>query len=129
MIQRTFTKLQILLPGMTATPGVSPGYTGTPSNQLADGYGDYAFNTIVNGVDNNWNVVSGATDNIQLSSSGPSLLIQNGGETGELALAGGTVTFSVSFLTDEPGSAQLTATDVDDATKTAATSPTVLINQ
>src|SRR5262249_42581687 len=49
-----FAKLQLLVPGETASPGTSTGKTGTPSAQTA-GTG---FNVTVNSVDANWNLIS-----------------------------------------------------------------------
>jgi hypothetical protein len=121
LIERTFTKLQILLPGMTATPNVSPGYSGTPTAQQADDAGDYPFNVIVNSVSPDWYVVNGATDTIALSCPDLNFLVASTPQ--DLNLNNGTVTFSVVFLAD--GSSQITATDTTDGTKTAAVSPTV----
>jgi hypothetical protein len=77
---------------------------------------------IVNGVDDNWNVVNGAGDTIHLTSSdsGNFYLVN---DPTDLTLVGGTATFS-----DDPqghGSGTITATDTTDGTKTAATSATV----
>ena len=112
---------------MTAAPNTINGYTGTPSNQTMDLFGDYNFNVIVNSTDNNWNMVSSGTDPIHLTSTSGDFFVNNIPE--DLNLSGGTVTFNVSFLTDGASSATITATDATDGTKTAATSPTVLINQ
>ena len=54
MVKRTFTQLQILVPGLTATPGTSPGYSGSPDAQV--GFGD--FSVVVNSVDADWNLVN-----------------------------------------------------------------------
>lgn len=122
LIKRTFTQLQILLPGMTAAPNTESGYTGSPTDQQADSDGDYPFNVIVNSTDNNWNVVNSGTDSIGLTSSDSGNFIVNNIPE-DLSLSGGTVTFSVCYLAD--GSATITATDLTDGTKTAATSPVV----
>jgi hypothetical protein len=123
LLKRNFTKLQILLPGEIAAPNTSSGKTGTPDVQHADpGDGSEAFNVIVNSVDNDWNVVNGATDTIHLASSDSGNFLVND-IPADLNLSGGTVTFSVLFLAD--GSATITATDVTDGSKTAITSATV----
>ena len=117
LIKRVFTKLQILLPGMTAAPNTGNGYTGTPTTQPA-----YTpFDVIVNSVDANWNLVNGPTDTIDLTSSDPNFFVVT--DSIDLPLSGGTATFSVEMLAD--GSGTITATDVTDGSKTAATSPTV----
>jgi hypothetical protein len=123
LIKRTFTKLQILLPGEIAAPNTSSGKTGTPVVQHADpGDGSEAFNVIVNSVDNDWNLVNGTTDTIHLASSDSGNFLVNE-IPADLNLSGGTVTFSVLFLAD--GSATITATDVTDGSKTGITSATV----
>ncbi len=124
LVKRVFTKLQILLPGMTAAPNTENGYSGSPTAQQADADGDYPFPVIVNAVDDNWNPVNATGDTIQLTSTDSGNFLVTDNDLGELALSsGGTVTFTVVFLAN--GSATITATDVDDGTKTAATSPTV----
>jgi hypothetical protein len=47
-----FSKLQLLVPGETASPGSGSGKTGTPNAQTAG----TAFNVTVNAVDNFWNL-------------------------------------------------------------------------
>jgi hypothetical protein len=116
LIKRSFTKLQILLPGETAAPNTVSGKTGTPIAQTAN----TAFNVIVNAVDDNWNVINGANDTIDLTSTDGSFFVSN--TPTDLALVNGTTTFSVIFLAD--GSGTITATDVTDTSKTAATSAT-----
>ena len=76
---------------------------------------------IVNSVDANWNLVNGATDTIDLTSSDPNFYVVT--DSIDLPLSGGTATFSVEMLAD--GNGTITATDVTDGSKTAATSPTV----
>ncbi len=124
LIKRTFTKLQILLPGMTAAPNTVSGYTGSPTDQIANEDGDDPFNVIVNSVDADWNVVNSGTDSIHLScSDSDNFFLAN--IPADLSLSGGTVTFSAYFYDDNPAGATITATDLTDGTKTAATSPTV----
>src|SRR5206468_12597427 len=63
-----FAKLQLLVPGETATPGTSssgPGKTGSPNAQPAGGA---AFTVTVNAVDAAWNVVTSApTDTVGIT--------------------------------------------------------------
>ena len=122
LVKRVFTKLQILLPGMTTAPNTVSGYTGAPIAQHADpGDGSEAFNVIVNSVDANWNAVN-ASDTIHLSSTdaGNFLVLDI---PADMSLSGGSATFSVVFLAD--GSATITATDTTDISKTLIISPTV----
>ena len=53
MIQRKFTQLQILLPGMTNAPGTALGYVGTPTAQSLSGSGT---DITVNAVDSTWHI-------------------------------------------------------------------------
>ena len=116
----TFTKLQLLMPGETAVPGTTSGKTGTPTAQTAG----TAFTVTVNGVDTNWNVVPGASGGsytIHIASSDANATLPANAN-----LASGTQTFSVTFKT--AGSATVTASDVDDSTKTPSTSPSTTVN-
>ncbi|HSU54486.1 MAG TPA: hypothetical protein VLT36_10530, partial [Candidatus Dormibacteraeota bacterium] len=116
----SFVKLQLLMPGETASPGAASGKTGSPTAEIAG----TAFNVTVNGVDTNWNVVpgaSGASFTVHLASSDVNATIP-----ADASLTSGTHVFSVIFRT--AGSAALTASDASDGTKTSSTSPTTTIN-
>ena len=63
---QTATKLQVLMPGMTAAPGTPSGYTGSPFTQTLG----VPFQVIVNATDDNWNVIS-VSDLVQLTASDP----------------------------------------------------------
>jgi hypothetical protein len=117
LIKRVFTKLQILLPGETAAPNTPSGKTGTPIDQLPS----IPFDVIVNGVDDNWNVVNGAPDKIDLTSTDGNFFVVN--DPTDLTLSGGTATFSVEFLAN--GSSTITATNVTNGSITSDTSSTV----
>jgi len=60
-----FARLQLLVPGETASPGSATGKTGTPSARTAG----TAFTLTVNAVDTNWNVVGSVTDTVHLTST------------------------------------------------------------
>mgnify|MGYP001571542936 FL=1 len=109
-----FTKLQILVPGETASPGTGSGKTGTPSTQTAG----ILFNVTVNAVDANWNLVNTVTDVVGLTSSDGSATL-----SGNAALSAGTGTRNVTFSTS--GSFTVTATDITDGGKTPNTSPSI----
>ena len=83
------TKLQLLVPGETASPGTTTGKTGTPTAQTAG----TPFTVTVNAVDTYWNVVS-STHTIAITSSDA-----NAGLPANAALVGGTHTFSVTLNT------------------------------
>jgi hypothetical protein len=112
-----FSKLQLLIPGETASPGTVSGKTGTPTAQTA---GD-AFNVRVNAVDANWNLVNTITDNVTITTSDA-----NDVEPATAALVAGTKLFSVTFKT--AASTTVTATDASDGTKTANTSPPTAVS-
>ena len=63
---QTATKLQVLLPGMSAAPGTPSGFTGTPYTQTVG----VPFQVIVNATDENWNVAP-VSDLVQLTASDP----------------------------------------------------------
>src|SRR5207249_3240390 len=50
----SFAKLQLLVPGETASPGSASGKTGTPTSQISGNQ----FSVTVNSVDANWNLIS-----------------------------------------------------------------------
>ena len=117
LVKRTFTKLQILLPGETAAPNTPSGKTGTPLAQSAG----VPFDVIVNAVDANWNVVNVSNDQIAFTSTGDFLVVSTQTQP---SLSGGTVTATVEFMTGS-GSATITASDATDNTKTADTSSSI----
>ena len=62
-----FSKMQLLVPGETSSPGSATGKTGTPSTQTAGA----AFSVIVNAVDANWNIITAAPTNTPATSATP----------------------------------------------------------
>jgi hypothetical protein len=116
----TFARLQLLVPGESAAPGTATGKTGTPSNRVAA----VAFNVTVNGVDTNWNIVpsaSGTSFTVQLTSSDTNAVLPANAD-----LATGSQIFAITLRT--AGSATITATDLDDGTKSPNTSPVLGVN-
>ncbi len=111
-----FSKLQLLVPGETASPGSISGKTGSPSARTAGG----SFSVTVNAVDANWNLVSN-TDNVAITSSDA-----NAALPANATLVGGTKSFSVTLKT--AGSKTVTATDATDGAKTPNTSPSITVN-
>jgi hypothetical protein len=65
VVPGAIAKFQVLVPGIVATPGLSPGYSGTPNDQRSG----QPFPIQVNGVDAHWNVVISATDSFGVSST------------------------------------------------------------
>ncbi|MDR3544991.1 MAG: hypothetical protein P4L30_04405, partial [Candidatus Limnocylindrales bacterium] len=115
VVAGTFTKLQVLVPGEIAAPGTVSGKTGTPTAQMAG----TPFTVTVNAVDANWNVVA-STDVVAITSSDPAATLP-----ASAALVAGTRTFGVTLNT--AGSRTVTATDLNNGAKTAATSPAITV--
>src|SRR5262249_26023072 len=110
-------KLQLLVPGETASPGSVTGKTGTPLVQSAM----TGFYITVNAVDSNWNLVSSASDVTGLTSSDATATLPPAA-----SLASGQRACLMWFNTN--GSFTVTASDVTDGTKTANTSPAITVN-
>ena len=112
-VAQTATKLQILLPGMTAAPGTPTGYTGTPYTQTTG----VPFQVVVNATDDNWNVISNS-DEVSLSSSDAQANLPS-----STNLTSGTVTLSVTL--NSAGSQTISAEDLTDPMITSITSPVI----
>jgi hypothetical protein len=110
-----FAQLQLLVPGETAAPWTTTGKTGAPTPQLAGS----AFTVTVNAVDANWNLVN-TNDVVSITSSDASATLP-----ANAALAGGTMSFSVSLNT--MGSSTIMASDVTQSPITASTSPSITV--
>src|SRR4029077_3756251 len=111
-----FTKLQILVPGETASPGTASGKTGAPSAQTAGS----SFNVTVNAVDANWNPVN-STDTVGITSTDANATLP-----ANTALVAGTKPLSIPAKT--AGSKTFTSTDITNGPMTANTSPATTIN-
>jgi hypothetical protein len=109
-----FARLQLLVPGETASPGSSAGKTGTPSSQSAFN----GFFVTVNAVDANWNPVNSIADTVGLTSSDTTATLP-----ANSALSAGTQSLLVFFNTN--GSFTITSSDLTDGSKTASTSPPI----
>jgi hypothetical protein len=115
-----FVKLQLLLPGESPAPATLTGKTGAPTAVVSG----TTLPVIVNGVDANWNVVpaaNGSNFTVQITSSDTNATLPPNGD-----LASGTRTLSVALRT--AGSWTVTASDVDDPTKTPGISPALTVN-
>lgn len=111
-----FTKMQLLVPGETASPGSTTGKTGTPTARTAG----TPFDVTVNAVDANWNVVN-STDTVRITSNDTTAPLPV-----DAALSAGSAVLSVTFR--KVGTATLTASNLTDPAKTANTSPSITIN-
>lgn len=101
-----FTQLQVLLPGEVANPGVPPGKTGFPADQLAG----VQFDIIVRAVDTYWNLVAQVSDIVKLESTDNLALLP-----GNSLLVSGIAQFTVIMGTAGPHT--ITASDVSDPSK------------
>ncbi|MEJ2634167.1 MAG: hypothetical protein P8184_02615 [Calditrichia bacterium] len=111
----TFTRMQILLPGETATPGVAPGKTGEVETQVS---GDAVIVT-VNAVDAWWNPIVSADGLVGITSTD-----QNATLPLDAAMQAGTITFSDVRL-NTPGYWTLTAQYKTDLQISSDTSPLI----
>jgi hypothetical protein len=120
VITGPFARLQLLLPGETAAPGTTSGKTGTPTGQVAG----TPFNVTVNAVDAAWNIINTVTDEVRLTSTDANAIMP-----ANLFMVNGVASFSgasaVTLVT--AGNRTITATNITDGTKTANTSPTVVV--
>jgi hypothetical protein len=106
VLQRTFSQLQVLLPGETAAPGTPTGKTGTPTPvSLSDPNFPGLVTATVNAVDSQYFPIAGVTDTINITTSDPNAITPN-----NAALVNGTGQFTVQMGT--PGSQTITATDI-----------------
>jgi hypothetical protein len=115
VVAGTFAKLQVVVPGEIAASGTASGRAGTPITQMAGS----PFTVTVNAVDANWNVVT-STDVVGITSSDPAATLP-----ASAALVGGTRTFSVTL--NGVGGRTVTATDLNNGSKTAATSAAITV--
>lgn len=125
MIKRTFTQLQVLLPGQTNAPGTVSGYTGTPTPISLAAQGLTPTTVIVNACDDQWHIISGVSDQIHLTTTDSGAYLP-----ADLNMVNGTATFSdadgVLFQTE--GSQTVTAQDLTSTTVTnSATSAAVTV--
>ena len=120
LIKRTFTQLQVLLPGETNAPGTGSGKTGSPIAQSVSS----PTTVVVNACDPTWHIISSASDTVGLTSSDGSAFLPN-----NQALVNGTTTFTGGnlFQFSTQGSQTVTATDISDGSKTLNTSSSVVV--
>lgn len=104
-------RLVVVLPGETATPGVAPGKSGTPTAQTAG----VAFNGAVYAYDSAYNVDTASIDTIHVTSTDAAAI-----NPPDAALSGGSRTFSITLKT--AGTQTVQATDVPKPSVTAGAS-------
>ncbi|MEK6646928.1 MAG: hypothetical protein AABY84_09680 [Candidatus Firestonebacteria bacterium] len=115
----TAVKLQLLLPGETANPGSTYGYTGTAIGQTAG----TQFTVTVNAVDANWNRNTTVAPGVTVYTSDA-----NTPTSGQQTLTAGTSTFNVLFKTMGNWTVTSEDTDGDGTTYTINTHPQILVS-
>lgn len=83
-------QLQVLVPGQTTTPTVSPGLTGTPTTHISG----TSFNVTVKALDSYWNLATNVTDTVAFFSSDASAVLPP-----NTALTAGVLTANVTLKT------------------------------
>ncbi|HVV00434.1 MAG TPA: hypothetical protein VHH88_03670 [Verrucomicrobiae bacterium] len=116
LVKRTFTQLQVLLPGETNAPDTETGKTGTPT-PVSPGS---LVNVTVNAVDANFHIVNVSGDVVSLTTDDGSAITPN-----DTALANGTMSGIIQF--NSTGSWTVTATDTTDTSKTPGTSSSLTV--
>jgi hypothetical protein len=120
LVQRTFTQLQVLLPGQTNAPNTALGYTGSPT-PYSWGASSGLLTATVLAVDAKWNPIPGVTDTIQISNNG------GGVDPNNAALVNGSGQFTVYFMNQPANSVTITATDTTNTNVPPATSAAVTV--
>jgi hypothetical protein len=117
LLQRTFSKLQVLFPGETNAPNTVSGKGGTPDPINS---GD-TISLTVNAVDNTFHLIPGIVDNIHITTTDGGAIVQN-----DAALVNGTGTFLIQLNTSGPQT--VSATDTTNTNIPTAVSTTVNVN-
>jgi len=119
MVFRVFSQLQVILPGETNAPGTLTGKTGTPTTLSAGGP---PIETVtVNACDANWNVMTGITDMVNLTTTDTGASIP-----GDTAMVSGTVTFPPLLFSGQ-GTFTVTASDTTNTNILSNTSSPVTV--
>jgi hypothetical protein len=119
LINRSFNKLQVLLPGETNAPNTVTGKTGSPDTVSLGAGG--SVNVTINAVDSTYHIVTTAPGNtIGLTSSDIGAILP-----APAALVNGTVTELVVF--DSMSSFTVTATNMSNISMPTATSSSVTV--
>ncbi len=122
LIKRSFSQLQVLLPGESNAPNTVSGKTGTPNPVSLSG--DNGLVTVtVNAVDATWHLVSVSGDSVTLTSTDP-LFVPAGTGT----ITNGSAQVTVQFGSTSPPTYTVTATDTTNTNIPAATSSPITVN-
>lgn len=118
LLKRTFTQLQILLPGESPAPNTPTGKTGTPTTVNLGAGG--TIDVTVRAVDSTWNLVTSASDMIHLTTTDATAFVPP-----DQALSSGVTTFTAtSALTfGQTGTFTISATNLSRVMPEATSSP------
>lgn len=124
LVKRTFTQLQVLLPGQTNAPNTTLGYVGSPTPISLAAQGSTPTTVTVNAVDATYHVINGVIDSIHLTTTDGSAFMP-----ADMQMVNGTASFTGSsgVLFQTSGSQTVTATDTTNTNIPAATSAAVTI--
>ncbi len=132
LVQRIFTQLLVALPGQTFTPGT--GVTGTPLT-IYNGP-PWPETALVYAVDANYNLMTGVTDTIAITSPGDTVTSDDFAPPINVAMVGGVAAFNgiygFSWGNDgltAPANETVTAQDASDPSIPTATSAPVDLEQ
>ena len=114
LIDESFAKLQVLLPGETGAPGTTTGKTGTPNVQHVG----VSFQVTINAVDRNWTVIGSVSDTVHLTTTDGTATVDP-----DTQFLSGTAYMNVTF--NATNTFTITASDVTDISKTSNTSSSV----
>ncbi|KAA3613867.1 MAG: hypothetical protein DWQ05_16460 [Calditrichaeota bacterium] len=117
VVPGVFNKLQVLLPGENATPGVSPGKNGLPNDQQTG----IQFNVLIQAVDANWNLVNSISDSVKLFSTDSLALFSERSK-----MTSGKATFT--SIMGLAGTHTFTAFDISDESKLSGLSSAFNVN-
>jgi hypothetical protein len=124
LVKRSFTQLQVLLPGESPAPNTPSGKTGTPNPITLSVFN--GIDVTVRAVDSAWNPVT-STDTVHLTTTDPTAVLPS-----DIPMVNGVAGFvytSNNYLQfNSNGVWTVTASDVTDATKTSNTSSPVTVN-
>ncbi|MGA2245229.1 MAG: hypothetical protein ABSH48_09535 [Verrucomicrobiota bacterium] len=116
LIERTFTQLQVLMPGETNAPNTPTGKIGTPTAAAVNSEVD----VVINAVDSTFHIL-GSGDSLALTTTDNTATITTPNPT----LVGGTVT--VPFYFGQAGSFTVTATDTTETNIIEGTSSPITV--
>lgn len=127
LVKRSFSQMLVLVPGETFTPGVAPGYSGSPTALSLGGNSFVQEVVTVQAVDSQFNPISGVLDTV-------AIIDGTGSDPGEIlptsqAMASGSTTFGNSnpFFFADQGTWTITVTNMSNTNIPNAVSASVTV--